>query len=783
VSPPFASFFRISLSASIRAFEETRAPIYAHISTRLQPQTAATSAVSAHTGRHHARARCALLLITCVAGARGLHVCPPGSYAASSSSCNLCPARHWKSGADARAACLACPPGSGEGLAGGQAEAECACDPGWHGPDGGPCVRCAPGAYKPAQGSAPCVPAAAALCPPGFHRAPETNDCLPCPAETWKAGTTNATVCSDARPSPRAHARSLSALADPVAVPCSDCSSGTFSDPAALVCSECLAGTYSAEPAAASNASCLSCGPGTYAPLARANAACALCPPDTFSAATQAHANTTCSPCSATQVAAAGARECVTCPPGTYKRAGAAVCAPCEVAHFCAGGVATRCHADAQTAPPGRTNASAPQDCRCNAGFAHRARDDYHTGEAVADNACYACAPGHYSAVAGALQCSPCGRGFFSVEHAAAAASACAACANDTFSPGGERECARCPAHAQAPAGSGGASDCRCNAGYAGADGGPCAPCPPGSAKPGPGPADCAACRPGEYAAPGARACAQCPANASSAPGSTERAACKCDPGLSGPDGADCAPCPAGSFKPGAGAAPCQLCPPSTYSAAPGSAACEACPGAATSLEGASSAAACATAVRPAPAPVGRATLPPAAGRAPGELPVLPADPADARPGNATGAPDAAATVLGVAPAVLFGSVGAAAAVVVGGVLFASGALSGGGAAAAAAQLPQVALAGIPAPPPAVAGGGAHCINMPRLPVHPPYVYTAPTGGHPQHGHFAWRDPHAGAGFDMWPAPGEDTRARHLGFLHAYHADAEAALRASRGGY
>jgi len=297
--------------------------------------------------------------------------CPPGSYAATQSSCVMCSELHWKSCINNRTACLACPAGSGGGLVGGKTKSACVCDPGWHGADGGPCARCASGSYKLVAGSAPCVPVTTIQCPTGKHRARDTNTCLPCPANTWKIGTNNATACSHVHHEVLKHSCSLTALgaADPVL--CSDCSAGTYSGLGVLACAECLAGTYSAESDTTSNTSCLSCEPGTYAQSTRASAGCALCPTDTFSPATQADNNTTCTQCSATQVSASGASECVTCPPGTYKRAGSVVCSPCEVTHFCSGGAVTRCDANSQTSPHDHMDARAAGDCFCNPGYSH----------------------------------------------------------------------------------------------------------------------------------------------------------------------------------------------------------------------------------------------------------------------------------------------------------------------------------------------------------------------------------------------------------------------------
>ena len=71
------------------------------------------------------------------------------------------------------------------------------------------------------------------------------------------------------------------------------------------------------------------------------------------------------------------------------------------------------------------------------------------------------------------------------------------------------------------PAGSDNATDCRCNAGYTGPDGGECTACPAGTYK------DTA----------GSAQCSDCPSDSASAAGSDNVTDCKCHPGYAGPDG------------------------------------------------------------------------------------------------------------------------------------------------------------------------------------------------------------------------------------------------------
>jgi len=141
------------------------------------------------------------------------------------------------------------------------------------------------------------------------------------------------------------------------------------------------------------------------------------------------------------------------------------------------------CDAQAQTEPPARTNASAPADCRCNSGYAHRPFTSYGSGGAVPDNACHVCPQGHHNAIIGVDQCTPCAAGYFLPGLAATSVAACSTCGEDTFSAPGAAQCSPCPLHTQAPAVSGMETDCVCNAGYTGVPGGECATCAAGKFK------------------------------------------------------------------------------------------------------------------------------------------------------------------------------------------------------------------------------------------------------------------------------------------------------------
>ena len=110
--------------------------------------------------------------------------------------------------------------------------------------------------------------------------------------------------------------------------------------------------------------------------------------------------------------------------------------------------------------------------------------------------------------------------------------------------------CQTCPENSQSPSASPSSSHCKCNAGYVGPDGGPCAVCPTNSDSPG------------------------------------GNATCACNAGYSlsgptGPDGGECVSCVAGKYKVASGNGICTNCGIGSYSAVVGASdvsTCLACP-------------------------------------------------------------------------------------------------------------------------------------------------------------------------------------------------------------
>ncbi|KAJ1465571.1 hypothetical protein T484DRAFT_1647989, partial [Baffinella frigidus] len=201
---------------------------------------------------------------------------------------------------------------------------------------------------------------------------------------------------------------------------------------------------------------------------------------------------------------------------------------------------------------------------------------------------CHMCLPGTYKTAIGSADCTSCGINTYSCHwggmHPAA--------------------CQQCSANSASPAGSGAITDCTCNTGYTGADGGSCSVCLAGTYKTGTGSAACTSCGVNTYstavdgtvckgcpvgtykvntgtgectecsantfsATVGAsleNTCIGCPTGSSSVARSGVRTNCVCDAGYTGAAGTDCSPCDQGTWKGSTGSGACTLCVQGTYS-------------------------------------------------------------------------------------------------------------------------------------------------------------------------------------------------------------------------
>jgi len=333
---------------------------------------------------------------------------------------------------------------------------------------------------------------------------------------------------------------------------------------------------------------------------------------------------------------------CNACRQGWYKNSiGASPCQACAKGKYKPGegaGECIDCPAYSTTSSSGSTHIS---DCKCRMGY---------TGPD--GGSCTICGSGKYKAIIGSSDCigcpansnSPngstqssdckCDRGFSGPDGGQCTAcqagtyktkigsSSCKQCTKGEYKPdAGSGVCETCPPYTTtSSSGSTHISDCKCDVGFTGPDGGSCeecdenkykdiignnacANCPPNSISlkrsthitdcecdkgfTGPDGGLCTECDVNKYKdVTGESECSDCPANSISLKGSTHITDCQCDKGFVGPDGGSCTACLAGTYKTEIGSDSCQACKAGTYQNNMGASSCIDCPINMTSNQG-----------------------------------------------------------------------------------------------------------------------------------------------------------------------------------------------------
>ena len=486
--------------------------------------------------------------------------CSAGKYganegAASSDLCRECRAGTYSSqeGASSPDTCLSCAAGNFS-----QARSAVSADT---------CEECPADTYS-REGSAACTPCPmnseapsrstspeSCTCKPGFQSATLGGLCFDpdadCPSGSYKdydpAIGFQCTSCATGKQGPLPGATDESA--------CELCSAGKYGESqGASACLDCPAGTGNSEMGSDSSEDCAECEAGKYSASPSASS-CVDCPAGKYG---QYSAALQCVECHANSASGLGSTSklscicragftgqdgisCNPCRPGSFKLTnGSAECAACEAGSYMAESAATVCAACAPNSDSARASAEAAA-CICNAGYA-----------GPDGGPCSACQPGRYKALAGSTPCVLCPAGTFGAEEGQRS---CAGnCSSDSFSlPGSDDQ-----------------EDCKCNAGYTGADGGPCFVCVAGRFKESPGSVECVVCQPGTFSeAVGAKdkaLCLSCPVNTTSGAGATRADDCSCNAGYTGKRGGPCTACKAGFHKPRLGEEPCIECLAGTYS-------------------------------------------------------------------------------------------------------------------------------------------------------------------------------------------------------------------------
>ena len=493
--------------------------------------------------------------------------CARGSYRVLSGQdeCSACEPAKYKETVGP-GVCALCPPSSSS-MSGSSEATDCACNSNFFGANGAACTPCLAASSAP-SGS---VDASACTCNAGYSGLGNgSSACTACEAGWFKStpGSAECQCCP-------AYSNLPSVSTDHAACWCN----AGYTDSGQL-CTACEIGTYKLElgsqPCAACPAGkyktdtgpgpCAACGSNSDSPVGSYRAAYCRC-----KQGFTGDNGGTCSQCNAgTYKIAAGDDACTWCVAGKYssnfRAITEAACLNCAVgtSSSLVGAVSS---ASCQQCESGKYSAvPASEICaNCVAGK--------HSSEvgASSEATCSSCVRGKYSSNPGATShttCVDCMAGKYLPFPASMTESDCKECDAGTFSPrvGAAEEvtCQACPPGSTAMESSDAITDCRCEPGFSGSDGGPCLQCAAGTYKAGSGPAVCDACLP----------------NSNAPLGSTTSTACTCNAGCTGPAGGTCVQCIAGKYKIAPGEAACDNCTAGQYSTAVGAASdvCQRCP-------------------------------------------------------------------------------------------------------------------------------------------------------------------------------------------------------------
>ena len=509
--------------------------------------------------------------------------CPMAKYlitfaASSEAECQYCDAGQYSEWSDNALygldRCLQCPPNStsrpGTELGFGDAlEAQCSCNAGyalhptwpWDQTEnirlvpGQLCQPCAAGTYQPDPAQWGSI---------SYSTDSDFPTCLQCPAHMTSEPGSAVCVCG------------AGSYGVPGGPPCEPCGLNEFSSLGALTAADCRcrAGYFREQAGCVAcpvnsyrafgeqELACVPCASGstTQYNASDSSALCVVCPAGAFVAEAgdcrpcPEHASSLPGTVGSCQCDAGYALEgdsCVPCADGYYKGfSGNEACAACSTGKLGADvpertlenvscvacpantywdlagttPVCTNCSTNSQSTPGSLTATS----CQCNAGYY------------AASGSCQACAPGTFKDVVSSdVACSPCG--------------------GSTYTPfSAATECLSCPGNSTGHALSNDAElDCKCDPGFNGSDGGPCAACEPGKFKTESGDHGCVDC--GAYAfwpshaVPTENRCQSCPAHSARAPDAhgLNILDCHCEAGYWRVNESTCLQCPENSYCPG----------------------------------------------------------------------------------------------------------------------------------------------------------------------------------------------------------------------------------------
>ena len=488
--------------------------------------------------------------------------CQAGKYNdhVNQTSCFSCPVNTYNpsTASDDLNDCLACDPNSASAQASTSIE-DCHCNLGYAGNPGTNCEACAPGTYNENLESYICD-----LCPAGTYNVDVAADshehCLTCATNTNSvagSGSQRDCVCNAGFFSSLQYATfDASDTSDPTNsgtysyYECTACAAGSYnSNINSTSCDLCAAGKFSTDLAAITESSCTTCTDGKFTDEPGLTQ-CTSCPPSTWQDLSIADSKSKqCSACPQNSThESTGVYDVETCKcvPGLKREDhdDVFVCSLCDAGSFCPHsgliepcavnffsevGVTVECTQCAQFSQGiyGDQGLDTPSKCQCIAGAEGTFHDD-----------CTLCVAGKFQLYDYTFDGS-----HWSESLSSSLPTVCLPCASGTFQPAeGSSSCSACPGNSSTTSvGHVALTDCTCNAGFTGNDGG-----------------ECLACAVGKYC-PGGSLNPFCRVFSSSAPRSISEHDCSCNTGYySLATNTSCLKCPAGTFCPGGiGNQPC----------------------------------------------------------------------------------------------------------------------------------------------------------------------------------------------------------------------------------
>ena len=436
--------------------------------------------------------------------------------------------------------CVGCPLYTQSAVASG-AITKCRCNAGYTGPDGVVCTGCVAGKYKTAVGSVVCSNCAVNTFSTAVNK-PDAS-CTTCLSVT--AGPSQSVSGSALQTDCKCNMGYSGSNGST----CIACPRGAFKPSVGdATCSLCPTNTYQPELARTASVDCLGC-PDNALSLENSNE---LTDCECKSGYLGANGGG-CTQCYAGKFKPLqGPQPCDLCPNGTYSGQFGAT----------SDGVCASCQANSLS----WAGSTVLTDCHCNSGFFTK-----NFGESTAY--CKTCGNGTYNTHLNATACSKCAAGLYSTAIGAKTGEVCQKCTSG-FSGEGYAQCDACPPHATALIASSFLTDCKCDPGYTGPNGGTCEGCVVGKFKPENGSIPCTNCPFDTYlpytAASLESECVDCATNSRTLlEGSDAVDDCKCNVGytslVAGMDGEGCTACSRGRYKNTTGHYPCALCPLNTY--------------------------------------------------------------------------------------------------------------------------------------------------------------------------------------------------------------------------